>query len=369
MTVPVMASIDSLGLAGQSDLNAIASPIKSGIDKQLPRASFMHIVTDFGAKGDGVTDDTESIQRAINESLIASGILLFPHGVYRISKTIIISGYLNIQGLHHRHCKIINYGKGDAVSIISNDSDRVAREISISDITITSAKNSGAYGLSVYNPGRLVLNNVVVVRNPAGGVLLKRNPDFNFMVSFYDCWFNENNGFGVDVMYGNSINFYNCSWQNNVGELRIDGAYINVFGGYFGGTRNKPGAAVEVSGSEASPGQRGGGFWGCGFENNGLAKAHVSIGSANTVNSYVIDACHFINPTERAGNVACIALYNYKGLRISNCFMHKGKDYDGKVTGISIARGVSEGLVIMSPVFSGIDIPINNIYSIEYKQI
>jgi len=67
--------------------------------------------------------------------------------------------------------------------------------------------------------------------------------------------------------------------------------------------------------------------------------------------------------------VACIALYNYKGLRISNCFMHKGKDYDGKVTGISIARGVSEGLVIMSPVFSGIDIPINNIYSIEYKQI
>jgi hypothetical protein len=42
-------------------------------------------VKDFGAKGDGVTNDTAALQAAITSICNAEGILLFPPGVYKIS--------------------------------------------------------------------------------------------------------------------------------------------------------------------------------------------------------------------------------------------------------------------------------------------
>ena len=53
-------------------------------------------VKDFGAVGDGVHDDTQAIQQAINsmgtDGDLLSGTLIFPSGLYRISKTINIDG-------------------------------------------------------------------------------------------------------------------------------------------------------------------------------------------------------------------------------------------------------------------------------------
>jgi polygalacturonase len=44
----------------------------------------LKIVTEYGAKGDGVTDDTMAIQRALDDT--GSGTLFFPLGVYIITK-------------------------------------------------------------------------------------------------------------------------------------------------------------------------------------------------------------------------------------------------------------------------------------------
>jgi hypothetical protein len=56
-------------------------------------------VEDFGAVGDGVTDDTVAIQAAVDSFGTTGGILLVPTGVYRISNTIKIShGGIVVQG-------------------------------------------------------------------------------------------------------------------------------------------------------------------------------------------------------------------------------------------------------------------------------
>ena len=60
-------------------------------------------VTDFGAKGDGVTDDTLSIQTAINYNVGATNakaptIVYFPPGVYLVSGTIVMWGYSELRG-------------------------------------------------------------------------------------------------------------------------------------------------------------------------------------------------------------------------------------------------------------------------------
>jgi hypothetical protein len=51
----------------------------------------------FGAKGDGVTDDTEAIQNAIN-SLIPGGMLFIPCGTYMVSRDITLISNINVIG-------------------------------------------------------------------------------------------------------------------------------------------------------------------------------------------------------------------------------------------------------------------------------
>ena len=53
---------------------------------------------DFGAKGDGVTDDTDALQRGIDASCgvgkPASSVFYLPNGTYRVTRTLIVKSGL-----------------------------------------------------------------------------------------------------------------------------------------------------------------------------------------------------------------------------------------------------------------------------------
>lgn len=55
-------------------------------------------VRTFGAKGDGIEDDTDVIQRASDEAITKGYTLFFPTGIYLITRSIIIKGKWIIQG-------------------------------------------------------------------------------------------------------------------------------------------------------------------------------------------------------------------------------------------------------------------------------
>ena len=57
-------------------------------------------VKDFGAVGDGVTDDTVAIQVAINVVSVTGGHLVFPSGTYRLTSSISIIKGMSISGSH-----------------------------------------------------------------------------------------------------------------------------------------------------------------------------------------------------------------------------------------------------------------------------
>ena len=90
----------------------VSNPVSQSIQSRLDSYA---IVTDFGAKGDGVTDDTAAINRAlyelycreVNPQIRRS--LFFPAGVYVVTNTINIPPY----------CML--YGEGNLSSIISFD--------------------------------------------------------------------------------------------------------------------------------------------------------------------------------------------------------------------------------------------------------
>ena len=74
----------------------------------------------FGAKGDGITDDTDAIQKAID----ASDYLFIPSGVYLISKPIVVegsNGYYGIDGYRGKHI----FGTPSTKFIITTNNDAV----------------------------------------------------------------------------------------------------------------------------------------------------------------------------------------------------------------------------------------------------
>jgi hypothetical protein len=97
-------------------------------------------VKDFGAKGNGITDDTAAIQAGINSLGSTGGILFIPKGNYKITNTIVINGSTTIQGDGREATRIVNYSDNNAVQIwgIYN---------AIKDLTITANGKSGGSGI------------------------------------------------------------------------------------------------------------------------------------------------------------------------------------------------------------------------------
>ena len=69
-------------------------PAGTGATQRTVQAKLRDVVSikDFGAVGDGVTDDATAIQLAINALPASGGIVLFPPGTYRLTATQTVSG-------------------------------------------------------------------------------------------------------------------------------------------------------------------------------------------------------------------------------------------------------------------------------------
>ena len=310
--------------------------------RQVANLGAEHIsVKDFGALGNGSADDRAAIQAAIDYADLGNGSVHFPVGTYLVGAKLTVARYVNLIGSGQRATFIKGTGDFDVLEY-TYPADGIVREIVMADMTIDSSAGSGTgRGIYLNNPARIVFRNVRIANQQGKGLFAERNTNFDFLLSFYDCFFSNNGDWGTDIDNVNSACFYSCSWQGNVGELRFDGQYVNVYGGYVGGTLATSGGAVEIAGAAGSGGHASGGFWGVGFESNQSADAAIYLGSVNTVRGFSINNCFFTAPSGGTGNTSFIKAKLFKDITISGGYMIQSTAYVGIVTGIEFPTGSS----------------------------
>ena len=220
-------------------------------------------VKDFGAKGDGVTDDTEAINRALFElycrstSLAARKILYFPAGNYVVYGSINVPSYARIMGEGSYNTQItqtlspyiypyvtwVMYTADNlqqTQNLIGLNGATLPTDITISNLTLKSLND----GIVIDTASRVTLSNVrikgpntttttstdAINGNVTAAVkLLGRSLIYNTDVNLVDCLFD---GFNTGI--------YLPTLQNTSNSLFDSCTFLNLYYGiYFVGTSAK----------------------------------------------------------------------------------------------------------------------------------
>jgi polygalacturonase len=197
-------------------------------------------VRDFGASGDGITDDTKSIISAVAGS--DNGLVVFPRGSYRITETIEIilseTGTLGLSG-KGGSARIIMDGEGPAFRFIGShngSSDpKTVREITwlrermptVTGLEIA-GKNPKACGLEFLHTIMPVIR-TILIRDVHHGILLKSR---NRNVIIDACHIYNCTGIGILL---DSVNLHQIIVSDShisyckLGGIKVSGSEIRNF--------------------------------------------------------------------------------------------------------------------------------------------
>lgn len=148
--------------------------VEAGVFDTVTREAYAKLtagsynVLDFGAKGDGITDDTQAIQLAIEASRNGEGTTVYlPAGNYRVTETLIIYSHTRLIGAGKRGISDNGYSgtqiTGDTVSpVIRSAPGSTVFGAEIRDIRVGCVGTSGGYGIQLDGVSECYLNNVQV---------------------------------------------------------------------------------------------------------------------------------------------------------------------------------------------------------------
>lgn len=206
--------------------NSVASIMSKNISNSLANLktweSIVFNVKNYGARGDGITNDLSDIMKAIIAASVTGGIVLFPPGVYVINSYLTIPSNIAFQG-SGKGISVIrfmngsdptggpNYGGGP--KIISNDKPLISpynHNISIKDLTFDGNGNNQTNGLNI--SFKSVTN-----------LCIERCQFLNFG---NDGVYNQ----GLVIFESNVVRVIDCDFTNNSGDgLAVAETCVDVF--------------------------------------------------------------------------------------------------------------------------------------------
>ena len=109
-----------------------------------PKSHALFVATDFGAKTDGQTDCTASIQKALDAAGQKGGIVYLPAGLYRVEGQLSIPADVQLRGVFQVPCHTL--GGGSVLMTYAN------RDNENGEPFIQAAEHAGLFGVVIYHP-------------------------------------------------------------------------------------------------------------------------------------------------------------------------------------------------------------------------
>jgi len=182
-----------------------------------------NVKEDFGAKGDGSTDDTTAIQLAFN-SVPTGNVLLFSPGTY-LHTGLTLAKRINVVGSGKLSTTIKNTGTGDAITISSGIEYGTFRDIAIRGNGTTN------YGADATSGNGIVFSNNAVMWD-----FCNVSVCYHGGFGFYACGNgNVNNIYihhsQIEYCLGGGVRFIQTNTSNQINAIYIDNCNIAGHGG------------------------------------------------------------------------------------------------------------------------------------------
>jgi hypothetical protein len=318
----------------------------------------------FGAKGDGVTDDTQSIQNAVNYSESEGIDVFFPSGNYLVTNTINLGGTRGIKlvGSNTQYVRIrFNNSVVDKPLFYMSPTSSYCGLENIELIDVIAGTSIGIKAQDQLIPAdaqpnwKLIFSKLRITGFKVGYMATTANPldgtthSYLDSVSFYHSKFRN-----CSIAYLNqniqavNINFFNTDVENDaVGETYTmikdeAGFTINVFGGSWIGRGKLYEAYNSAAGINLFQGGKIG-FYGTRFEIRGGSVGDlISIPKRNSGSflDIFMEGCSF------GANSQTLSFCNFAGranLTISNCSVIAGKFVINQYPTIGLTGGDVSG--------------------------
>lgn len=262
-------------------------------------------VKDFGAVGDGTTDDTVAIQNAINGAFPPASnqaAVFFPSGQYKISDTLLISAKNNLALIGMR-ASIVQHGIDKDIIKIQNSTYVILRDLYL----VSATAGSGGYGCSgngitLISSPRTILENVHIFW--VGGHCLSAGD--SWWLSTRDCNFSTPGSGKYCVHHTSQMhNVMHCHSRFTAGSVGL----------YHAG-----GVAVSVIG--------------CDFSTNGVGLKFYAGGNLHCANCYFETNVVGVQWGDNAGNT-----WPMSGT-VENCYLTY-RAQDANPVHIDVQRGTN----------------------------
>lgn len=149
-------------------------------------------VKDFGATGDGATDDTAAIQYAFDAAHSAGRKLYFPTGVYQVSSTLTAK-----LGTHYAEYGLSIEGEGRGASVIQftfTDTDSPVAGINLVPESGSTGYNFDIKGMTLKGTTAEAVSSLIYCTTDTAGIILNHLYMRDAITAFHtphDCWISE----------------------------------------------------------------------------------------------------------------------------------------------------------------------------------
>jgi hypothetical protein len=214
--IVILACAASLSAMSQPSTEFV-QPGYGAVARKLNEKAMEHVsIKDFGARGDGVTDDTNAIQAAIN----AHDCIFVPPGIYRTRGLSIPGGVTGkmIFGAGKGRSTIENVGRGAALMSVG-DGKKGNWNVTVRDVSLKGNPDS-QHGIFFDYTYHSKIESVETYGHGADGIKIQRG----FYNDISSVWSHDNGGSGV--FFGrtaNANNVFGGHYRINRGSgIRID---------------------------------------------------------------------------------------------------------------------------------------------------